>query len=138
MTPQWTSSRDSLHLEIARLRRQLEERDAKIEQLTGMLINTDVDAWQTWGLTHNEARLLGALMCGRVCTKSHLMDLVYETAPGDQPDVKIVDVFVCKLRKKLAPHGVVVDTVWGRGFRMREEMIVRARALCTAPVRSAA
>ncbi len=40
----------------------------------------------------------------------------------DEPEVKIIDVLVCKLRKKLAPAGAdnVIGTVWGRGYRMRD------------------
>jgi two-component system cell cycle response regulator CtrA len=41
----------------------------------------------------------------------------------DEPGAKIVDVFICKLRKKLAPatdgrH--VIETVWGGGYCLRE------------------
>ena len=41
----------------------------------------------------------------------------------DEPELRIIDVFVCKLRKKLAQatggeH--YIETVWGRGYRLRE------------------
>jgi two-component system cell cycle response regulator CtrA len=41
----------------------------------------------------------------------------------DEPEVKIIDVFVCKLRKKLANASGGLDyieTVWGRGYALRE------------------
>jgi two-component system cell cycle response regulator CtrA len=41
----------------------------------------------------------------------------------DEPEVKIVDVFICKLRKKLtsASGGKnFVETIWGRGYVLRE------------------
>ena len=41
----------------------------------------------------------------------------------DEPEAKIIDVFVCKLRKKLASASGGVDyieTVWGRGYVLRE------------------
>jgi two-component system cell cycle response regulator CtrA len=47
----------------------------------------------------------------------------------DEPELKIIDVFICKLRKKLAnasksqdwPHGKnYIETVWGRGYVLRE------------------
>jgi two-component system cell cycle response regulator CtrA len=41
----------------------------------------------------------------------------------DEPDLKIIDVFVCKLRKKLmaATGGNhYIETVWGRGYIMRD------------------
>jgi two-component system cell cycle response regulator CtrA len=40
----------------------------------------------------------------------------------DEPEVKIIDVFVCKLRKKLARAGAdgVIGTIWGRGYMIRD------------------
>jgi two-component system, cell cycle response regulator CtrA len=41
----------------------------------------------------------------------------------DEPVIKIIDVFMCKLRKKLAnaSNGKdYIETVWGRGYVLRE------------------
>ena len=41
----------------------------------------------------------------------------------DEPELKIIDVFVCKLRKKLAEasNGTnYIETVWGRGYMLKE------------------
>ena len=40
----------------------------------------------------------------------------------DEPEVKIIDVFICKLRKKLAQAGAgdLIGTVWGRGYVLRD------------------
>jgi len=41
----------------------------------------------------------------------------------DEPELKIIDVFVCKLRKKLttATQGEnYIETVWGRGYLLRD------------------
>jgi two-component system cell cycle response regulator CtrA len=41
----------------------------------------------------------------------------------DEPELKIIDVFICKLRKKLslACGGEnYIETVWGRGYVLRE------------------
>jgi two-component system cell cycle response regulator CtrA len=42
----------------------------------------------------------------------------------DEPEMKIIDVFICKLRKKLALAGAgnLIGTVWGRGYMIREPM----------------
>jgi two-component system cell cycle response regulator CtrA len=36
--------------------------------------------------------------------------------------MKIIDVFICKLRKKLAQAGAdgLIGTVWGRGYMIRD------------------
>ncbi len=41
----------------------------------------------------------------------------------DEPELKIIDVFICKLRKKLANASQrknSIETVWGRGYVLRE------------------
>ena len=41
----------------------------------------------------------------------------------DEPELKIIDVFICKLRKKLsmATGGEnYIETVWGRGYVLRD------------------
>ena len=41
----------------------------------------------------------------------------------DEPEMKIIDVFICKLRKKLASASSgkkYIETVWGRGYVMRQ------------------
>ena len=56
-----------------------------------------------------------------VLTKQMLLDHLYGGMP--EPALKIIDVFVCHLRKKLAQatggkH--YIETVWGRGYRLRD------------------
>jgi two-component system cell cycle response regulator CtrA len=41
----------------------------------------------------------------------------------DEPEIKIIDVFICKLRKKLTcvSNGKdYIETIWGRGYVLRE------------------
>jgi two-component system cell cycle response regulator CtrA len=48
----------------------------------------------------------------------------------DEPEIKIIDVFICKLRKKLANASDgkdYIETVWGRGYVMRESSEDEAR-----------
>jgi two-component system cell cycle response regulator CtrA len=48
----------------------------------------------------------------------------------DEPEMKIIDVFICKLRKKLANASGgkdYIETVWGRGYVMREQGEAEAR-----------
>ena len=42
----------------------------------------------------------------------------------DEPEMKIIDVFICKLRKKLADASGgknYIETVWGRGYLMPDQ-----------------
>jgi hypothetical protein len=40
----------------------------------------------------------------------------------DEPEMKIIDVFICKLLKKLARAGAdnLIGTIWGRGYMLRD------------------
>jgi len=57
---------------------------------------------------------------GTVLTKEAFLNHLY--GGMDEPEVKIIDVFICKLRKKLAQAGAdnLIGTVWGRGYVMRD------------------
>lgn len=71
-------------------------------------------------LTRHEFALVEALMvrAERTLTKGALMTLVYGGGP-EEPEPKIIDVFVCKIRNKLGPVGAGhLQTVWGQGYRM--------------------
>jgi two-component system, cell cycle response regulator CtrA len=59
---------------------------------------------------------------GMVLTKEAFLNHLY--GGMDEPEMKIIDVFICKLRKKLAVAGAdnLIGTVWGRGYMIREPM----------------
>jgi two-component system, cell cycle response regulator CtrA len=62
-----------------------------------------------------------ALRKGTTLTKEMFLSHLY--GGMDEPEMKIVDVFICKLRKKLANASGgkdYIETVWGRGYVMRE------------------
>jgi hypothetical protein len=66
-------------------------------------------------LTRQEFTLFEALWSARPRTlsKEKLLDAIYGLLPpGDEPEIKIIDVFVCKIRKKVAPLGFAIETVW--------------------------
>lgn len=71
-------------------------------------------------LTAKEARLLSALLRRSECTKEQLLGFLYD-ANEDVPEIKIIDVFVCKVRKKLANFAIDIKTIWGRGYFITSE-----------------
>jgi two-component system cell cycle response regulator CtrA len=65
---------------------------------------------------------------GTTLTKEMFLSQLY--GGMDEPEVKIIDVFICKLRKKLANASEgkdYIETVWGRGYVMREHVEPEAR-----------
>ncbi len=62
-----------------------------------------------------------ALRKGSTLTKEMFLNHLY--GGMDEPEAKIIDVFVCKLRKKLATAADgdnYIETVWGRGYVLRD------------------
>lgn len=53
-----------------------------------------------------------------MATKESLYDNVFLDAHGDGPDMKIVDVIICKIRPRLADVGLVIETAWGQGYKI--------------------
>ena len=78
-----------------------------------------VDAWGVH-LTRKERRLLVALhdANGAVLNKDALFSALYFDArdADDLPEVKIIDVFVCKIRRKLPAAIGEIVTAWGYGY----------------------
>ena len=74
-------------------------------------------------LTDKEYDILELLSLrkGTILTKEMFLDHLYGGV--DEPELKIIDVFVCKLRKKLAQAtggNHYIETVWGRGWVVRD------------------
>ena len=72
--------------------------------------------------TKKEFAILQLLMMRRntIMTKEAILTNLYGGL--DEPEIKIIDVFICKIRNKLAKAGVsdLIQTVWGRGYVVRE------------------
>jgi two-component system cell cycle response regulator CtrA len=75
-------------------------------------------------LTSKEYQMF-ELLClrkGNVVSKESFLDHLY--GGMDEPEVKIIDVFICKLRKKIEKAGArspLIQTVWGRGYRVNTD-----------------
>jgi len=69
-----------------------------------------------------------ALRKNSTVTKETLMSQLYSSEVDEEPEQKIIDVFVHKIRKKLeaATGEQCIETVWGRGYAMKDPCDVRA------------
>jgi two-component system cell cycle response regulator CtrA len=75
------------------------------------------------GLTGKEYAIFEMLSLRKGMTLTKEMFLTHLYGGRDEPELKIIDVFICKLRKKLtkATGGQnYIETVWGRGYALRE------------------
>ncbi len=92
-----------------------------------LVVNLDARVVECEGrpvhLTGKEYGILELLSLRKGTTLTKEMFLNHLYGGMDEPELKIIDVFVCKLRKKLAQatggkH--YIDTVWGRGYVLRD------------------
>jgi two-component system, cell cycle response regulator CtrA len=97
-------------LRIGKLELNLDSRDVTVD---GQEIH----------LTGKEYAILELLVLrkGMVLTKEAFLNHLY--GGMDEPEMKIIDVFICKLRKKLAAAGAgsIIGTIWGRGYMIRDQ-----------------
>lgn len=92
-----------------------------------MAVNLDTKQVEVEGkpihLTGKEYGIIELLSLRKGTTLTKEMFLNHLYGGMDEPELKIIDVFVCKLRKKIgiATGGEnYIETVWGRGYVLRE------------------
>ena len=87
--------------------------DAKTVEVDGKTVHLTGKEYQIFELL--------SLRKGTTLTKEMFLNNLY--GGMDEPELKIIDVFICKLRKKLA-HATggenYIETVWGRGYILRD------------------
>jgi two-component system cell cycle response regulator CtrA len=96
-------------IQVGKLSIDLDNRNATVD---GRPVNLTV---KEYGIVE-----LLSLRKGTIVTKEAFLNHLY--GGTDEPELKIIDVFICKLRKKLrdATGGEhYIDTVWGRGYILR-------------------
>jgi two-component system, cell cycle response regulator CtrA len=96
-------------------------------EIDDLVINLDTKTTTVNGtpvhLTLKEYQMLELLCLRKGTTMSKEMFLNHLYSGVDEPEQKIIDVFICKLRKKLANASGgkdYIETVWGRGYVLRE------------------
>ncbi|NOR63134.1 MAG: response regulator [Rhodobacteraceae bacterium] len=89
--------------------------DAKTVEANGRPVHLTGKEYQMFELL--------SLRKGTTLTKEMFLNHLY--GGMDEPELKIIDVFICKLRKKLSTAlggENYIETVWGRGYVLREPM----------------
>jgi two-component system, cell cycle response regulator CtrA len=118
--------KDELVARIHAIVRRSKGHAQSIVQVDDLIVNLDSKTVEVNGvrvhLTGKEYQMLELLSLrkGSTLTKEMFLNQLY--GGMDEPEIKIIDVFICKLRKKLAcaSNGRnYIETVWGRGYVMR-------------------
>lgn len=101
------------------LRNRVAVLEERVRVLEDALAPASVVIPLEWGLSQREACIFAHLTTRDLVTRDSIFAALYSHLPiDDEPAAKIVDVFLCAIRKKLSRFGVQIHTVRGRGFAL--------------------
>src|SRR3989441_5338511 len=119
--------RDELVARIHAIVRRSKGHSQSVIRTGKLAVNLDAKTVEVDGarvhLTGKEYAMLELLSLRKGTTLTKEMFLNHLYGGMDEPELKIIDVFICKLRKKLslACGGAnYIETVWGRGYVLRD------------------
>ena len=119
--------RDELIARIHAIVRRSKGHSQSVIRTGAVSVNLDAKSVEVGGksvhLTGKEYQMLELLSLRKGTTLTKEMFLNHLYGGMDEPELKIIDVFICKLRKKLAVATggeTHIETVWGRGYVLRD------------------
>jgi two-component system cell cycle response regulator CtrA len=119
--------KDELVARIHAIVRRSKGHAQSVIQIGDLVVNLDSKtvevAGQRVNFTGKEYQMLELLSLRKGMTITKEMFLNHLYGGMDEPEIKIIDVFICKLRKKLTcvSNGKdYIETIWGRGYVLRE------------------
>jgi DNA-binding response OmpR family regulator len=84
-------------------------------------------------LSPTEEQMLGMLLTRNIMSREGLFVSLYGGRPDcDHPDVKIIDVHICHMRRKLGAYDVTIETRRAHGYYLTTEMKVKLRELISS------
>lgn len=127
--------RDELIARIHAIIRRSQGHAQSVIHTGHLAVNLDAKTVEAGGkavhLTGKEYQILELLSLRKGTTLTKEMFLNHLYGGMDEPELKIIDVFICKLRKKLAEAtggDNYIETVWGRGYVLRDPARAEGRA----------
>ncbi|MGE4326482.1 MAG: response regulator transcription factor CtrA [Pseudodonghicola sp.] len=119
--------RDELVARIHAIIRRSKGHSQSVIHTGKVSVNLDAKTVEVAGepvhLTGKEYQMLELLSLRKGTTLTKEMFLNHLYGGMDEPELKIIDVFICKLRKKLSQAtggDNYIETVWGRGYVLRD------------------
>jgi DNA-binding response OmpR family regulator len=126
--------RNPLLPELLKLRQENDDLRYEIREIRQQeTVNRIIDIMQdTFRCQPLEAKIISLLaVTPGTLTKETILSRLYQDDDG-WPEAKIIDVTICKIRKRLAPLGIKVETMWSRGYRMAPACRAKIKALLAA------
>lgn len=116
---------------MSSLEQRLQDRVTELEALLGVG-NDDVSRLMTvLDATPQQCEMVGFMLKRAVATRTALFIALFGARPEcDQPDMKLIDVQMVRVRSALKAIGIDVQTAWGSGgWSIRGADKVRLRAM---------
>jgi two-component system cell cycle response regulator CtrA len=135
--------RDELVARIHAVVRRSKGHSQSVIRTGKLAVNLDAKTVEVDGarvhLTGKEYAMLELLSLRKGTTLTKEMFLNHLYGGMDEPELKIIDVFICKLRKKLSlacSGDNYIETVWGRGYVLRDPKRSKRRRSPEPPPRA--
>ncbi len=128
-------NKDELNARVLAIVRRSKGHHASSIEIGDLKINLEERSVEAFGkeidLTKREYAILEllAIRRGSTLSKEVFLNNLYG-ASIEEPDMKIIDVFVCKLRKKISQalnQDNYIKTVWGRGYVLEDPQLEEKR-----------
>lgn len=87
------------------------------------------DTATKFGLTRSEFVIFGALMSREIVSETSIRILLYSDRPDDEPECKVINVFICRMRKRLRAHDATIGNNSGVGWFIPAADKTRLRAI---------
>lgn len=113
------------------LQEENDELREKVRQLEELLAAGVLRIPREFGLTGTEETILGVLLSHEMGTVDQFLHALYYGRGDDSPGGNIVNVYICRLRKKLGEYGIEIKTVWGRGYSLTKDSKAIIRQMFT-------
>lgn len=110
---------------IGELRKYVGDLELRLSTLSASGTNGVENLVAALGLSKQEATLLAELSDGRLHSKESLLNAV-SWRDDTPPEIKIIDVLVCKIRKKTGGSGIEIGTAWGVGYQAINHQAIQA------------
>lgn len=108
---------ESLAAHVTRLRKENEDLHEEVYFWKSQL-STDFEPPREWLFTPSEGMMFRVLLARPLVSRETFYSALY--GPDVERDHKIIDVWLSRMRVKLKPFGIVVHSVWGRGWHLDE------------------
>lgn len=98
------------------LRIRIEELEEENRQLREMLFGAGWEPPHELRLSRSEAVILQTLVNHERCSHELLRRGTLRPGDEDNREYQIISVHIFKLRRKLKPYGIEIETLWGQGY----------------------